>query len=168
MTTFSSTQAEDTVENSLDLIERVLEDADWSYERDGYNSVHCIIPTHWGDMGGVFTMREETESLQFSLTLDVKPTAIRRNALNELLVMINEQLWLGHFDFWPMDDSILFRHTIAMSGRSEPAGSEISSVISAATRAIEKFTPSMNYVIWAGKSASESLETAMFETIGQA
>lgn len=161
--------AGDSVENSLDIIERVLDASDWSYERDAYNSLHCIIPTRWGDMGGVFSMREiPSEALQFSLTLDVKPIPSRRNELNELLLLINEQLWLGHFDYWPMDDLIIFRHTIAMAGRSEPEGSEISSIIDAATSAIDQFTPCMNYVIWAGKTADEAIKTALFETVGEA
>ena len=164
--TFSSNES--SVENSLELIERVLDASDWSYERDAYNSLHCIIPTKWGDMGGVFSMREEPEALQFSLTLDVKPTAARRIELNELLILINEKLWLGHFDFWPGDDMILFRHTIAMAGRTEPEGSEMSSIINAATSAIDQFLPSMNYVIWAGKSAEDAMTSALFETVGEA
>ncbi|MAP94844.1 MAG: hypothetical protein CMK07_07835 [Ponticaulis sp.] len=158
----------DTVENSLDQIERVLDASDWSYERDGFNSVHCIIPTRWGEMGGLFTISEDPEALQFSLTLDVKPTPIRRAELNELLVMINERLWLGHLDFWPGDNLIIFRHTIAMAGRFEPEESEISAIISAATSAIDQFTPSMNYVIWAGKTADQAFQMAMFETTGEA
>lgn len=159
----------DSVENSLELIERVLDDSDWSYERDSYNSLHCIIPTKWGEMGGIFSMREvPSEALQFSLTLDVKPTRTRRGELNELLLLINEQLWLGHFDHWPMDDMVVFRHTIAMAGRTEPEGAEISAIIEAATSAIDQFTPCMNYVIWAGKTAAEAMETALFETVGEA
>ena len=93
----------DAVENSLDLVERELDAAAWSHERDGFNSVHCIAPTRWGDLGGVFTMRDDPEALFFSVTLDVKPTPTRRNEINELLIRANEKLWLGHFDFWPGD-----------------------------------------------------------------
>lgn len=158
----------DAVENSLDLVERELDAAAWSHERDGFNSVHCIAPTRWGDLGGVFTMRDDPEALFFSVTLDVKPTPTRRNEINELLIRANEKLWLGHFDFWPGDGLILFRHTIPMKGRAEPESNEVSAVIAAATEAVERFTPSMNYVIWAGKSAEEALEVALFETIGEA
>ena len=40
----SGTRAART-ENSMDLVEQILDDADWSYERDGHDSVHCIVPT---------------------------------------------------------------------------------------------------------------------------
>ena len=158
----------DSVESSLDLVEEVLDAAEWSYERDGLNSVHCIAPTRWGDLGGIFTMREDPEALQFSVTLDVKPTPSRRNEINELGIQINDKLWLGHFDYWQGDDLIIFRHTIPMAGRIEPECAEVSAVIAAATEAVERFTPSMNYVIWAGKTAAEAMESAMFETIGEA
>lgn len=158
----------EAIENSLDLVEQELDAADWSYERDGYNSVHCIAPTRWGDLGGVFTMREDPDALFFSVTLDVKPTPSRRNEINELLIRANEKLWLGHFDFWPIDGLILFRHTIPMAGRNEPEAAEISAIIAAATEAVERFTPCMNYVIWAGKTAEEAMQAALFETIGEA
>lgn len=158
----------DPVENSLDLVERALDAADWTHERDGYNSVHCIAPTCWGDLGGVFTMAEAPDALHFSVTLDVKPTPTRRNEVSELILLMNEKLWLGHFDYWLQDGMILFRHTIPMAGRAEPDANEISAVIDAATQAVERFTPSLNYVIWAGKTAEEAMETAMFETVGEA
>lgn len=158
----------DPVENSLDLVERALDAADWTHERDGYNSVHCIAPTCWGDLGGVFTMAEAPDALHFSVTLDVKPTPTRRNEVSELIMLMNEKLWLGHFDYWLQDGMILFRHTIPMAGRAEPDANEISAVIDAATQAVERFTPSLNYVIWAGKTAEEAMETAMFETVGEA
>lgn len=158
----------DPVENSLDLVERALDAADWTHERDGYNSVHCIAPTCWGDLGGVFTMSEAPDALHFSVTLDVKPTQTRRNEVSELIMLMNEKLWLGHFDYWLNDGMILFRHTIPMEGRNEPEASEISAIIDAATKAVERFTPSLNYVIWAGKTAEDAMEAAMFETVGEA
>ncbi|MFC6198695.1 type III secretion system chaperone family protein [Ponticaulis profundi] len=158
----------DNMENSLDLVERILEDADWSYERDGYGSVHCIAPSRWGDLGGVFTVRDDPIALHFSVTLDVKPTPSRRNELNDLMMQINERMTLGYFDYWPGDDLIIFRHTIGMADWSEPEEAEVSAIIGASMAAVEKYTPSMNYVIWAGKTASEAMEVALFETVGEA
>ena len=162
------TSSMDPVESSFDLVEEILDDADWSYERDSNNSVHCIAPTRWGDLGSVFTMRQNPQALQFTVTLDVKPTPARRTEVNELVVLINEQMVLGHFDYWSDDDLVLFRHAIPMAHRFEPEGSEINAVIDAATQAAERFTPALNYVIWAGKSAAEALQIAMFETHGEA
>lgn len=152
----------------MEQVERVLEDADWSYERDSFNTVHCIVPTRWGDMGGIFSMREPHQLLQFSVTLDVKPTPTRRNELADLVIMINEKLSLGHFDYWPGDDMITFRHAISTAERIGAEATEISAVADAACAAVEKFLPSMNYVVWAGKSASDAMDMAMFETVGEA
>lgn len=158
----------DIAENSMEQVERVLEDADWSYERDSRNTVHCIVPTRWGDMGAVFSIREPHQSLQFSLTLDVKPTPSRREELADLVILINDKMSLGHFDYWPGDDLVTFRHAISMTGRIGAEATEISAVIDAACASAEKFVPSMNYVIWAGKSAIDAMGMAMFETIGEA
>ena len=164
----TSSLLSDSVETCLDIVQQQLDAASWSHERDGENSIHCIAPTRWGELGGVFTMQNDPEALHFSVTLDVKPTANRRNEVAETVIQMNERLWLGHFDYWLQDGIILFRHTISLSGRQEPEAAEITSVIDAAREAIERFTPAVNYVIWAGKTADEALEAALFETIGEA
>ena len=158
----------DSAENSFDLVEEILDDADWSYERDSNNSVHCIAPTRWGDLGSVFTMRQEPRALQFTVTLDVKPTPSRRGELNALITLINEKMGIGHFDYWTGDDLILYRHAIPMAGRLEPESSEISAVIESATEAAECYTPAMNYIIWAGMTAEQAMQIAQFETHGEA
>lgn len=163
----SGTRAART-ENSMDLVEQILDDADWSYERDGHDSVHCIVPTRWGDMCGIFCMSTEPESLQFSLTLDVKPTPPRRDELSELILRINDNLGPGHFDYWAGDDVVLFRQGIPMAGRNRPEDDEVSAIVDAATKAVNQYMPSMNYVIWAGKDAEDALGMANFQTIGEA
>lgn len=152
----------------FDTVEQVLNGLGWQYDRDGYDALQCIAPTRWGDMGALFTNRVEPPALHLSLTLDVKPQASRRAVISELIMMMNERLWLGHFDYWIEDSVIIFRHALPMAGRMSPGSAELLSVLTAAVEAVERFVPAFNFVIWAGKTPTEAIAAAMFETDGEA
>ena len=152
----------------LELVEACLEVAGWEHQREEDRTLQCVAPSRWGEMGALFASRDEPPALHFTVTLDVKPSTARRAAISELVLMANERLWLGHFDFWADDAVILFRHTLPMLDRSEPEAGEVRAVIAAATDAINMFVPAFNFVIWAGKTPREAMDAAMFETDGEA
>lgn len=160
-------EIEETLE-ALDLIEEYLETNGWQHEREDDDAVQCIVPSRWGEMGGLFAYRDEPPALHASVTLDLKPQTAKRAAIAELVMLMNERLWLGHFDFWADEGVILFRHALPMLERETPSGGEIRSVMAAAVDAIDRFVPAFNFVVWAGKSPREAVEAALFETVGEA
>ena len=85
-------RTDETDPGLFDQIESVLEAVGWQFERDGQEAVHCIVPTRWGEMGGLFACRTTPSALHFSLTVDVKPQAARRAVISELVIMMNERL----------------------------------------------------------------------------
>lgn len=165
-----------TVENTqtqraetMEVVESCLAVAGWDFQRDEDDeSLQCIAASRWGDMGGMFAARSEPPALHFSITLDVKPTSARRAQIAELVMMANERLWLGHFDYWAEEGVIIFRHALPMLDRTEPQTGEVRAVMSAGLDAVNMFIPAFNFVIWAGKTPSEAMEAAMFETAGEA
>lgn len=152
----------------FETIEQVLSGLGWQHDRDGYDAIQCIAPTRWGEMGCLFASRVEPAAIHFSLTLDVKPQATKRTIINELVMMMNERLWLGHFDYWLDDEVIIFRHAIPMEGRMSLGVGELNALLTAAIEAVERFVPAFNFVIWAGKSPADAIVASMFETEGEA
>ncbi len=152
----------------LECVEAVLEATGWQHERDDDQTVQCIVESRWGDMGGLFAFRREPAAIHFSVTLDVKVIATKQAAVRELILMMNERLWLGHFDYWAEEGVILFRHALPILDRDEPSPGEIRAVMVAAVDAADRFIPAFNFVVWAGKSPQEAIEAAMFETDGEA
>ena len=154
---------------TLDLVEACLSETGWEFQQDEEdNTIQAIASSRWGDMGSMFALRQEPPALHFSITLDVKPTDTRRAAISELVMMANERLWLGHFDYWADEGVILYRHALPLLDRSEPDTGEVRAVLAAGLDAVNMFVPAFNFVIWAGKSAREALEAALFETAGEA
>lgn len=152
----------------LDLVEACLENAGWEHQREEDTTLQCIAQSRWGEMGALFAARREPPALHFTLTLDLKPTAARQQAISKLVLMANERLWLGHFDYWIEDSVLLFRHTLPLLDRDEAEPGEIRAVLAAATDAVNMFVPAFNFVIWAGKSPEEAIDAALFETDGEA
>lgn len=153
----------------LELIESCLEMSGWDFQRDeSDNTLQCIASTRWGDMGALFANRREPPAIHFSITLDVKPTPSRRRQIAELVMMANERLWLGHFDYWADEQVLLYRHALPMLDRVEPDSGEVRAILAAGVDAINMFVPAFNFVIWAGKTPNEALEAALFETTGEA
>ncbi len=154
---------------ALDLIEEFLEANGWQNERDDFDeALQCICPTRWGEMGALFALRRDPDAVHFSVTLDIKPQSARRAAIAELVMMCNERLWLGHFDYWAEEGVILFRHALPMLDRDAPSAGEIRAVMAAAVDSVERFVPAFNFLIWAGKSPREAIDAVMFETVGEA
>ncbi len=164
----SLTDFSDTASDALSVIEDVLESVSWPYERDEDESIQCVAETRWGDMGALFAWRAEPHAVHFSLRLDVKPKAAKRAAIHELIILANERLWLGHFDYWADDGVIIYRAAFPLVERDEPSIGEVRAVIAASVNAVDRFVPAFNFVIWAGKSPQEAIEAAMFETQGEA
>jgi hypothetical protein len=82
--------------------------------------------------------------------------------------MINEQLWLGHFDLWTKEGVVMYRHALLLSGGIAPTSRQIEGMLTAAIEACERYYQAFQFVVWAGKSAQEALDTALFETAGEA
>jgi len=85
-----------------------------------------------------------------------------------LLSLVNEQLWIGHFDLWSKEGVVMYRQTLLLSGGAEPNSAQVEGMLENAVDSCERYYQAFQFVVWAGKSAAESLETVMFETVGEA
>ena len=88
--------------------------------------------------------------------------------MQQLIALINEQLWVGHFDLWTKDGMVMFRHALVLAGGVEAAGRQCEALLDTALDTCERYFPAFQFVVWAGKAAREALDAAMFETSGEA
>jgi hypothetical protein len=93
---------------------------------------------------------------------------LRRAEVVELVATVNEQLWVGHFDFWDKDGLVMFRHALMLSGGLTASDAQCEAVLRAALDACERYFQAFQYVVWAGKTAREALDASLFETSGEA
>jgi len=103
-----------------------------------------------------------------SCAFDFKASNRRRVEVGELIAAINEQLWVGHFDIWPTEGVVMHRHGLLLAGGAQPSGQQCAALLDNALNTCERYYQAFQFVLWAGKSAREALETATFETKGEA
>ena len=160
--------SEQTRINPLDVVEGIAAVNDWSFERAGDDEITILVAGRWTDYQVSFTWMDNIEALHLACAFELKVPERRRPEVQQLTSLINEQLWVGHFDLWPQDGLVMFRHALVLAGGVEPSGGQCASVLATAVEACERYFPALQFVVWAGKPAREALDAAMFETSGEA
>jgi hypothetical protein len=152
----------ETVESILDVDDR------FKHERADDGDVHFSFKCSMGETVGYFSFREELPALLFTLGFDLQAPTSRRAEAVRLAGLINENLWLGHFDVWSDDGTIIFRHAMPMIGREEISIGEIQAMLAAALDAADRFQPAFHFLILGGLDADSASQSALFETCGEA
>ncbi|MEL6506460.1 MAG: YbjN domain-containing protein [Pseudomonadota bacterium] len=152
----------------LDLIEQVAVSLDLDCERVDDTELHVVTKGAWRDTGIWFTWRPELSTLQLGAPLDLKVPEARMADAFRLVGHVNERLWIGHYDLWSEDQSVVYRNAAVLpeNGYLDPQQAEI--LIKATAEAVERFFPAFNFLIWGEKSPEDALQSAMFETQGSA
>jgi hypothetical protein len=160
--------AEDYRLNPLDVVERLASHNDWSFERASDDEITILVTGRWTDYQLSYTWMDDIEALHLACAFDMKVPERRRADVQALISMINERLWVGHFDLWPAEGMIMFRHALVLAGGTEASGKQCESLVSTALETCERYFTAFQFVVWAGKTAKEALDAAMFETSGEA
>jgi hypothetical protein len=160
--------AEDYRLNPLDVVERLASHNDWSFERASDDEITILVTGRWTDYQLSYTWMDDIEALHLACAFDMKVPERRRADVQALISMINERLWVGHFDLWPAEGMIMFRHALVLAGGTEASDKQCESLLSTALETCERYFTAFQFVVWAGKTAKEALDAAMFETSGEA
>ena len=154
--------------NPLEVVERMAATNDWSFERAGDDEITLLVRGKWTDYQVSFTWMYDIEALHLACAFDLKVPERRRAEVQQLISLINEQLWVGHFDLWLQDGLVMFRHALVLAGGVEATSQQCQALLSSALEGCEGYFPAFQFVVWAGKPAREALDAAMFETSGEA
>jgi hypothetical protein len=152
----------------VDVVEHLAAVKDWSFDRSGDDEIAISISGRWTDYHLSFTWMDEIESLHLACAFDCRVPERRRAEVQSMISQVNEQLWIGHFDLWSKDGVIMFRHSLMLPDGLEPSRRQCELAMEAALDACERYYQAFQFVVWAGKSAREAIDTAMFETAGEA
>lgn len=151
----------------VDLLEAIASTHDWAFERSTEDELSLCVAGTWSDYQISLNWRDDLEALHLACAVDLKVTDTRLSEVYRLMATINEQLWIGHFDLWRTESLLLFRHVLMLNG-ADPTEAQCEALIHCALDACERYFQAFQFVIWAGKTAEESLASTMFETEGQA
>jgi hypothetical protein len=154
----------------IDVLENWMAAHGWTHERIGDEEIVAAASGAWGqyELRGIW--REDDNVLQFLAFPDIRVAEAHNTTIYETIGLINEQLWLGHFEMWSSNGSLLFRHAILLDGLDDGGISleQAEGLIDAAMGELDRFYPVFQFVLWGGKSPSEAIAAAMVETRGEA
>lgn len=153
----------------IDVAEAVLGSDDrFLCERHDDGDLGFIVKTAWCELRGCFSWRADLPAMLFTVSFELSaPPALAAQAA-QLVALVNENIWLGHFELWSEDGSIVYRHAVPMFARGPLAPGEVQGLLAAAMDASDRFYPAFAFLIEGGKSPADAIEAALFETVGEA
>src|SRR5687767_7642532 len=154
----------DRTVHPVDIIEHIASINDWNFERQDADEISISVRGSWSDYHVSFNWMEDLESLHIASAFDLKVPEPRRAEVKQLISLINEQLWIGHFDIWNHEGVVLFRNSHLLSGGAEVTPQQCEALLRSATDSCDLYYQAFQFVVWAGKSAADALSQVMFET----
>ncbi len=151
----------------LDVVEHVLTAENLQFDRTEDGDLAFALTGDWKDYELWFAWRPEADCLQLCLSFDLQATPEQRAAAYELISILNQRVWLGHFELWE-DGEIIFRHAMALMTGERPSLAQAAAMIDVAMEAADRFYPAFDFLVRGSKSAADAIAACMFETVGEA
>jgi hypothetical protein len=155
-------------DHPLAEVERMARHNNWDYSRSLDDELTLAIAGQRTNYQASFSWMEDIRILHFACAFEMKVPLSRLVEVQQLISGINEQLWIGHFDVWGQNGVVMFRHSFLLIGGISTSAGQCEAVLGAALDSCERYYPALQFVVWAGKSAREAMDAAMFETVGEA
>lgn len=153
----------------LDVVEQVVSWNGWRFERNREDEMAAEVKGTWCDFSLHFAWSEDIGAMHFTCAFDMRIPKESRHLTHELLALVNDRMWLGHFCIWEQEGLPMFRHALLTRGNREGASPEqIEVLIDVAISECERFYPAFQYVLWGGKDPAEAVEAAILDPIGEA
>ena len=158
----------DSKSHPLAVVEDIAASNNWPFERSGEDELTIVSKGQWTDYQISFTWMGEIEALHLACAFDMKIPLARRGEVQRLVAAVNEQLWIGHFDLWTNTGMIMHRQALVLPGGLTASTAQCEAMLAGAIHACERYFPAFQFVVWAGKTTTEAMDAAMFDTVGEA
>ncbi len=154
-------------DNPIGLVEEYSIGQDWNAERSNENELWAELPGQWGNQRLWVAYHDDSGFLQFNCYLNLKIPPRQLSPAAHTIALINERVWLGHFEIWSEESVPVFRIVLPIRG-SELRPEQLEDVMGAVYDETERFFPALQWVLWGGKTPEEAIAAAMIETEGEA
>lgn len=138
---------EQNLYNPIDTIENIFVRDNVSFDRRKDNELVAEVLGKWDNMLVFFAYEEHLRCLHISCLLNIETASVDRSKMFELLALLNENLWLGHFSYWSEQKMPIFKHSIILQDEEELFTSKISKIIELSIMECERVYPIFNAVM---------------------
>ena len=152
----------------VEMLQQLFAARGWAYEFVGDDEISGEVQGSWAtyQLRGIW--RPEDRVLQLLCLPDIRIPGDKRAAVYELLALVNEQLWLGHFDMWSNGAVLLYRHGLMLGDDGLLSLNQAQSMVEAAVEECDRFYPAFQFILWGDKSPADALASALVDAVGEA
>ena len=152
----------------VEMLAALFEARGWDCEVVADDEMVGEVQGSWAKYQLRAIWRSTDNVLQFLCLPDIRVTDEKRQRAYELLSLINEQMWLGHFDIWSNGDVLLYRHGVLLGDDGMLSIQQAQSLVECAIDECDRFYPAFQFVLWGDKSPRDALDAAMVDAAGEA
>ncbi len=153
--------------NPIDIVEDVVYQKKWNFSRAADHELVAELASKWCEYRMYFSWSENISAMSFTVTFDFRFPKSQFNVAYELLCLINERLWIGHFDITSKNGIPAYRHTV-FSNNNHLLHKQLEDLLDIGIYECEKYYPSFQQVLFESIPPKEAIKFANFEIIGQA
>ena len=152
----------------VDMLAALFDARGWPCEFVSDDEISGEIQGSWANyqLRGIWRMEDHV--LQLLCLPDIRVADNKRLAMFELLALVNEQLWLGHFDIWSNGGVLLYRHGLMLGDDGLLSLSQAQAAVEAAIEECDRFYPAFQFVLWGDKNPADALASALVDAAGEA
>ena len=132
----------------VEMLAALFEARDWPYEYAGEDEISAEIKGSWATYQLQAIWRPEDRVLQLLCLPEIRVPEIKRTPMFEALSLINEQLWLGHFDMWSNGGVVLYRHGLMLGEEGLLGPGQAQSVVELAVEECDRFYPVFQFFLY--------------------
>ena len=152
----------------VEMLASLFEARGWPFEFTSEDEISAEVKGAWATYQVQAVWRAEDRVLQLLCLPDIRINDVKRAAVYEALALINERIWLGHFDVWSNGGVVLYRYGLMLGEEGLLGPGQAQMVVEAALEECDRFYPVFQFILWGDKSPAEALAAAMVDAAGEA
>jgi len=160
--------AENLPINPIDVVEDVIHQKKWNFSRAADHELVAEIGSQWCQYRLYFNWAENINAMSFTVTFDLRFPQTKYNKAYELLGLINEKLWIGHFDITNINGIPAYRHTVLSLLEDDFLHKKLEDLVDIGIYECEKYYPAFEQVLFDDILPQEAIKFSNFEIIGRA
>ncbi|HCU58701.1 MAG TPA: hypothetical protein DIC64_01835 [Alphaproteobacteria bacterium] len=133
--------------NPIDAVETIFGQKSFEFERRNINEIVIEVQGKWKNLLLFFAWEEHLRCLHLSCFMDIENKTCDTMRIFELLALINEDLWLGHFSYWTERETPVFKHSIIVNPQDSHFEEKLAQIIDIAVSECEQMYPVFQAVI---------------------
>lgn len=152
----------------VDMLASLFEARGWPCEFVGEDEISGEIKGSWANYTVRGIWRREDHVLQLLCLPYIRVPDDKRSGVYELLALVNEQLWVGHFDIWSNGNVLLYRHGLLLGDEGLLSLAQAQVAVEAAIEECDRFYPAFQFILWGDKTPEEALAASLVDAAGEA